>query len=174
MTRFLALDQSKERTGWAFWHEGLDRPLVGHFKLGDEYTPPGKVFGKLHMQLSELLQVHGFDRVRYEQPADPAHLDRANKFNVPFLLIGIAAHIDSFCAAKLVKCEWVHAATWRRHYIGSMPRGTKRPELKDFVERRCRELGMTVRNDDEADACGILDYDMQMAGFTPPWRAALP
>jgi hypothetical protein len=51
-----------------------------------------------------------------------------------------------------------------------MKRGTKRQALKDFVEARCRDLGMKPRNDDEADALGILDYDLTFAGITPPWR----
>lgn len=168
----LALDQSKNRTGWAFWKEGLDRPVHGHFKLGDEFVPHGKVFAKLHVELSALYGTLGFDSVRYEQPADPAHFDRKTSFEVPFVLIGIAAHINSFCAAKGIRrCEWIHSATWRRHFIGSMPRGKKRWELKDFVMQRCRDLGMSPRNDDEADACGILDYDLSIANVLPPWRA---
>lgn len=168
---FLSLDQSKARTGWAFWKPGLDLPVVGHFRLGDEYAPFGKVFAKLHEELSALHQVHGFESVRYERPADPAHFDRNTAFEVPFLLIGIAAHINSFCAALGVRrCEWVNQATWRRHFIGSMKRGTKRVVLKDFVLERCRELGMAPRNDDEGDALGILDFDLHMAGITPPWR----
>jgi hypothetical protein len=78
MTAFLALDQSKSGRAGPSGMKAWTVRSSGHFKLGDEFTPPGKVFAKLHMQLSELLQVHGFDRVRYEQPADPAHLDRAN------------------------------------------------------------------------------------------------
>lgn len=173
MSGFLALDQSKSRTGWAFWKEGLDRPLVGSFKLGDEFTSPGTAFARLHMEMSALKQATGFDSVRYEQPADPSKFDRQTPFEIPFVLIGIAAHINSFCAAMSVRrCDWIHAATWRRHFIGSMKRGTKRAELKDFVRERCRQLGMTPRNDDEADACGILDYDLHIAGVNPPWRDA--
>lgn len=167
----LALDQSKNRTGWAFWKEGLDRPVVGNFKLGDEFSPPGKVFARLHAELNALHGALGFESLRYEQPADPAHFERSTSFMVPFLLIGIAAHIDSFCAAKGIRtCGWVPTATWRRHFIGPMKRGQKKWALKDFVEARCRELGMAPRNDDEADACGILDYDLHIAGITPPWR----
>lgn len=168
---FLSLDTSKSRTGWAFWKEGLDRPAFGSFSLGDEFTPFGKVFAKVHMELADLYRVHAFTSVRYEQPADPSKFDRATAFEVPFLLIGIAAHVNSFCAAKIIRrCEWIHSATWRRHYIGPMKRGRKKWELKDFVEARCRELGMAPRNDDEADALGILDYDLAIAGITPPWR----
>jgi hypothetical protein len=168
---FLALDQSKKRTGWAFFREGLDRPLTGHFKLGDELTPPGTVFARLHMELSALRKTLGFESLIYERPVDPQNFGRETPFHIPFVLIGIAAHIDSYCAATGVRrCAWAHAATWRRHFIGSMPRGTKKAALKDFVGQRCRELGMKPRNDDEADACGILDYDLHLANITPPWR----
>ena len=170
--RLLALDMSKTRTGWAFWSDGLAQPVYGSFPLGDEFTPFGKVFAKLHMELSDLHQTLGFDAVRYEQPADTQHFDRKTSFDVPFVLMGIAAHAHSFCAAKQVRrCEWVPASTWRRHFIGTMKRGTKKMDLKDFVQARCRELGMKPRNDDEADALGILDYDLTFAGITPPWRA---
>lgn len=168
---FLSLDQSKKRTAWAFWREGLERPAFGHFRLGDEYTPFGKVFAQLHMEMSELYRTLDFTSVRYEQPADPSHFDRATSFEVPFLLIGIAAHINSFCAAKGIRrCEWVHQATWRRHFIGPMKRGLKKWQLKDFVQERCKDLGLEPRNDDEADALGILDYDLHIAGIVPPWR----
>jgi hypothetical protein len=176
---YLALDQSKSRTGWAYWRPGLDLPVFGHFTLGDEFTPFGKVFAKLHMELSALHSTLGFESVRYEQPADTQHFDRKTSFDVPFVLMGIAAHIDSFCAAKahpdtrpcpIRRCDWVCAGTWRRHVIGPMKRGTGRMQLKDFVEAWCREHGMKPRNDDEADAIGILDYDLFVAGITPPWR----
>lgn len=168
---FLSLDTSKTRTGWAHWRPGLDLPVFGSFRLGDEYTPPGKVFAKLHGELSDLHKALAFTSAVYEQPADPQHFGRTTSFDVPFLLIGIAAHVDSFCAALGVRrCGWVHQATWRRHFIGSMKRGTKRMDLKDFVIARCRELGMEPRNDDEADALGILDYDLSLSGITPPWR----
>lgn len=167
----LSLDLSKSRTGWAFWEEGMAAPAFGHWRLGDEYTPFGKVFATLHMQLSDLLRATGFSEVRYEQPADPSKFDRATAFDVPFLLIGLAAHVNSFCSAKGIRrCDWIHQATWRRHFIGPMKRGRKKWELKDFVEARCKELGMAPRNDDEADALGILDYDLSVAGITPPWR----
>lgn len=168
---YLALDQSKNRAGWAFWKQGLDLPVHGHFRLGDEYSPAGKVFARLHMELSDLHKALGFESVRYEQPADPQTFGQPKAFADTFLLIGIAAHINSFCAALGIRpCEWVHMATWRRHFIGSQKRGTKRPELKAMVMDRCRQLGFTPRNDDEADALGILDYDLHASGETPPWR----
>jgi hypothetical protein len=167
----LSLDLSKKRTGWAFWAPGQSRPVFGSFGLGDEYSPPGKVFAKLHGELSDLHRATGFVAVRYEQPADPQHFARTTAFEVPFLLIGLAAHVNSFCAALGIRrCDWTPAATWRRHFIGPMKRGTKRMDLKDFVMQRCRDLGMAPRNDDEADAIGLLDYDLHIAGIQPPWR----
>lgn len=172
---YLALDQSKSRTGWAYWRPGLDLPVYGHFALGDEFTPFGKVFCKLHMELSALHQTLGFESVRYEQPAEAQHFRGTTSFDVIFLLTGIAAHIDSFCAARGIRrCESVSAQAWRRHVIGPMKRGTKRMQLKDFVLAWCRDHGMKPRNDDEADAIGILDYDLYIAGIVPPWRAPKP
>jgi len=36
--------------------------------------------------------------------------------------------------------------------------------------RRCKELGFEVQKHDAAEACGILDYQLSVAGILPPWR----
>jgi hypothetical protein len=66
----------------------------------------------------------------------------------------------------------VNVATWRRHFIGPMPRGTKSPDLKAMTMKRARELGFSPVGYDEADAIGILDHQLHLDGITPPWRMA--
>ena len=46
-----------------------------------------------------------------------------------------------------------------------------RDPLKAATMERCRQLGMKPRNDDEADAIGILTYGLLLNGVTPPWIA---
>jgi hypothetical protein len=54
-----------------------------------------------------------------------------------------------------------------------MKRGTKTPDLKAMAMSRCRELGFEPNGHDEAEALGILDYQLSVQGVIPPWRAGL-
>lgn len=54
-----------------------------------------------------------------------------------------------------------------------MPRGTKTPDLKAMAMRRCRELGFRVNKHDEAEAIGLLDYQLSLDGANRPWADAL-
>jgi len=65
----------------------------------------------------------------------------------------------------------INLSSWRKHFVGSMPRGTKRKEWKDYAIERCQQYGWRPRNDDEADALGLLDYALDLQGIVPPWRA---
>ena len=121
---------------------------------------------------SDLYQAYPFDIVYYEEPialGPGAH--RTNRDTV-FTLIGLAAHADSFFEAKNVrKYRSVNQSSWRRHFIGSMKRGTKTKQLKEYAMERCAQLGMTPQKHDEAEAIGVLDYMCEMERIMPPWRS---
>ena len=168
--RVLALDQSKTCTGWALWAPGDDRAASGHFALGSEYTPRSRVFCRLHEELTGLQTVNGaIDALFYEQPLIMSEGSSAETLT---LLWGIAAHIESWGEAmgcRIIRAT--HAATWRRHFIGKMPRA-KTAELKDRALERCRQLGFRPKKHDEAEAIGILDFACDDLRLTPPWRDA--
>ena len=169
---YLALDLSKTNTGWAQWRDGWDRPIFGSVKLGTEYTSIGGMCGKLHR---ELAAIHKATPVKWgfiEKPLTASQLHGNTNADALFKLAAIAAHAHSFGYAK----GWVgqgvteiNITTWRRHFIGKMPRGTKSKALKDYTMERCRQLGLKPRSHDEADAIGLLDYCLHMKGVTPPW-----
>lgn len=172
MTTILALDLSKASTGFAIWSEGQAKPVSGLWSLGSSLTSAGTAFGRLHMNMSDLYRVSPFDIVIYEEPLNLDSGKLLTNKETTFLLIGLAAHVDSFCEAKGVrKYRCVNQSSWRRHFFGSFNRGTKRGTLKALAMERCRQLGMQPRKDDEADAIGVLDYMCEMEGIMPPWRA---
>ncbi|HEX5183607.1 MAG TPA: hypothetical protein VFW19_10710 [Allosphingosinicella sp.] len=172
---FLALDLSKKSTGWALWHDGQERPACGTWELGSELTGPGLVFLRLHKRINDIHIVTPIDSVTYEKPLDPATLGRNTSFDVPFLLIGLAAHVESYCEAKRIRhCAHVHQATWRRHFLGSMRRGVRTPDLKAYAIEQCRQLGIMPGRHDAAEAVGILDFSLHLAGIVPPWRLDTP
>lgn len=168
----LALDLSKRSTGWAAWPAGSDAPIYGHWVLGSQFTSDGRVFACLHRNLAELRQVVPFDFMAIEDPLHPAQLTGHTNIDTLRLLTGLAAHAESFAdAVGLRGFRRINVASWRRDFIGSQKRGTKRATLKALTIERCRQLGFAPMRDDEADALGLLDYLCSLRDVVPPWRA---
>lgn len=169
----LALDLSKRRAGWATWTPGTQMPRFGHWVLGSEYTSDGGVYLKLHRELDALHKVFSIEAVYVEQPLTQIMLKGHTNVDVLRILAGIAAHVHSFAEAR----GWrgpheINNTSWRRGFIGPQKRGTKRQTLKTLTIERCRQLGLSPRCDDEADALGVLDYALDFhEHITPPWRA---
>lgn len=189
MAGILALDLSKASTGWAFWDRQSERPQFGSWRLGSEYTSDGGTFAKLHQNLAELHQVMRYEAMYYEQKIDPAKMGGHTSIAAINIMSGLEAHAKSFAYAyRLRTCKAVSINHWRGSFLGRMEvadaraaaraarkagneRASAREDLKALTIARCRVLGFMVKNDDEADAIGILDYACELSGLTPPWRA---
>lgn len=184
----LTLDLSKRSTGWCIWHHGWEKPRFGHWQLGSEYTSPGRVFAKLHECLLDAHAVIGFDAIYYEQKLNPASLQGHTTLDTISLLGGLEAHVLSFGEAVGVPCRAINVSAWRPDFIGRMEvsdarkrarakakatgkKASARDDLKALTMERCRQLGLTPRNDDEADGIGLMDYQLGLIGIVPPWRA---
>ena len=169
--RVLGLDQSESSCGYALWGPGDPVVISGTWALGSEYSSYGRTFAKLHENVWQLHQVSPIDAVFYEKPR---HLDGFNinsTAHAHFLLVGIAAHIESVGTA--MKCglvKAVHMKTWRSFFLGKMHGASKSKDLKQLAMERARQLGFKPRKHDEAEAIGIMDYGLEMVGVTPPWR----
>lgn len=171
--RILGLDPSKRAMGWALWAPG-DQLASGIWSLGSELTSRGTVFARVHENMMALHRLGGIDAVFYEDLVNivPGSPVPTNKDSI-LLAAGIAGHIESFGEAmgfRVIRA--VHQATWRRHFIGKMPRGTKSVDLKAMAMERCRQLGFRPAKHDQAEAIGILDYACDALNFTTPWNAA--
>lgn len=168
----LALDLSKRSTGWAAWQPGWNTARYGHWQLGSEYTSDGGTYCKLHEKLYELWQVARYEHLFLEDPISQAALSGHTNIATLRILSGLAAHAESFAEQMRLRTVMrVNVASWRRHFIGKMPRGTKSKTLKQYAMQRCRDYGFTPRNDDEADALGLLDHACHLQGLQPPWSA---
>jgi len=167
----LALDLSKRSTGWAVWSEGWESPRYAAIQLGSEFTTDGRTCLKLHRVLADLHQVMPFTSIYYEKPL--TQVERGGASNpandVQLKLVG---HAESFAEAYNIRiCMGVNMKSWRRHFLGSMPRGTKTKALKDYAIERCRHYGWKPKTHDEADALGLLDYALDLQGIKAPWVA---
>lgn len=170
--RILALDLSKRSTGWACASVDDAKPSYGHWVLGSEYTSNGRVFLKLHQNMSELNTLGRIDAVFYEDAINILPGAQFTNVHAIKLASGLIAHADSWGDAmgcRIVRA--VNLATWRRSFFGNIGRKHGRSDLKQYSIDRAKQLGFSTRNDDEADAIGILDYAIESLGHVPVWRA---
>lgn len=152
------------------WSPGQERPAHGTWELAPHIDYAGRAFVRLHKSLLDLHRLEAIDCLVFEEAIPPHQLHGNSNADTIAAAAGLAAHAMSF--AEAIGCRWrsVPIVAWRRHWIGKMPRGIKSPDLKHFAMRRCRELGFEIQKHDEADAIGLLDYQLTVDGITPPWR----
>jgi hypothetical protein len=170
MTGWLALDLSLSSTGFAFWQSDSERAVIGHWKLADKMKWRAGGFVRLHKHLLEIHRETSIDHIVYEEPLSQASLTGRSNIETIETQVGLAAHVQSFAAAVKATETQIHQATWRRHFVGVIPRGTKRVDLKAMAFKRARELGFDPACDDESDALGLLDFMLSTNGVLPPWR----
>ena len=169
--KLISLDLSKRSAGLTGW-DGKSQPVVLTKELGSHLTGPGMVFARLHGVINDLnMVIGGADAIYCEEPLQPQALAGHTTFETIYLAYGLHAHAASYAEAKGIRFHPVNQSVWRRHFLGAMKRGTKRVTLKQYAIERARQLGFTPRNDDEADAIGILDYACDREGIVPDWRA---
>jgi len=189
MPTYIGIDQSKQCTGWALWNDEWPTLRHGYFSVGSEYATEGQTYMAMHKKLNDIYKVEPFDHCYFEEPINPAHLTGNTSVQTIWMLAALAAHIQSFAAAK--RCRIVRAVNverWRKDFIGSMvvnevragvrrarkggdKKASATTDLKKLTVQRAFQLGFNVRKNDEADAIGILTYSLLLNGITPPWMA---
>ncbi len=159
---YLALDLGV-KTGWARWEPGLSKPVSGVFDCGAKDKTGGyggrslsfygwllgkiESFGVTHLAIEdELAAISGKQMNRGNEQWQPAQ----------HRLCEMAA------VANQIPYQKIAMQTWRKHYLGrgQAPRGTRdsRVWFKQQAIGRGRLLGWEPKDDNEAEALGILDY----------------
>lgn len=170
---FVALDLSIRSCGWAMWSRGQRLPAAGTWELAPHVDYAARAFVRLHRSLQDLHRLDAIEELVFEE-AIPAHQLHGHTNAVTLAAAaGLAAHAASFAEAMGIRWRPVSIVAWRKHYLGKMPRGTKTPDLKHMAMTRCRDLGFDVQKHDAAEACGLLDYQLSVAGIIAPWRAGV-
>lgn len=150
--------------------EATPKPVSGTWALADSVDYAGRAYCRLHRNLMDLHRVTPLDEIVFEEAIPPFALQGHTNAKSLAAAAGLAAHVESFSEACGIRYRAVNLSAWRRHFIGKMPRGTKTPDLKHMAMTRCRELGFDVQKHDAAEACGLLDYQLSVAGIIAPWR----
>jgi hypothetical protein len=169
--RVLGLDLSKTSCGFAVWGPEDARAHSGTWELGSAYTPRGKVYAKLHQNMTDLHRMGPIDCIFYEEALNPAVLQGHTNIDSLRVLNGLVAHAESW--GEAMGCRVIHPvnqSTWRRWFIGKMPAATRTAELKDYAMRRARQLGFHPTKHDQAEAIGIMDFGCEQMNLSPPWR----
>lgn len=170
--RTLALDLSKSSTGWALASHDDEMPAYGHWELGIKTTPPGRIFANLHQRLTELHRETPIEGIFFERPLQQSQVSGNSNITNIENAVGLASHVQSW--AYVMKCRVCYSVaikTWRGYYLGPQPNHTKRKRFKELSIVRGRQLGFAPRNDDEADALGILDWAFEYQAIVPKWRS---
>lgn len=170
MLSVLSLDLSIKSTGFALLCGGEAKPVFGTWELAGDVQHAPRAFVRLHRNLKDLNDATPFDVVAYEDTLPPYMLRGHSDAATVKALAGLAGHVESFCAAMGIRCRAVNQSTWRKHFIGSMPRGTVSSDWKHLAMTKCREFGLEPAKHDAAEAIGLLDYQLSVEGIAPPWR----
>jgi Holliday junction resolvasome RuvABC endonuclease subunit len=179
---YLALDPSKSNTGWAQWTPGRATPIYGSVCLGTSYTPRPQVLTKLRQTLIDLFSVEPFDFIFVEQAINlnMNHNTSPDNIRMAERLMGTIEGV-SF-ELRVRKIYEYEPREWQPGFCGRdehrlIKRAAKqaqrsaRDPIKAAVQEMCRIYGLKPRDNDQADAIGILTHGLLAQGIQPPWLA---
>lgn len=170
---YLALDIATN-VGWAQWAPGWEKPACGTWRLPGGAHELGRKACALHQQLADLHSLTEITRIYFEGGIPPSALGGHSNMTTIYVLAGLAAHAESFAHAVSARCRNVPNASWRKHFVGrgSRPKAMNPTQFKNLSMQKCHEIGWRPDSLDAADALGILDYSLHLAGIETPWQKA--
>ena len=164
--RILTLDQST-RTGWAFGVErSQDRWSFGSFRM-PKRDDNGERLVIFRDGLNEVIERYRPDIVGYETPFFPVGNtkekqdggSRGARFSIVTtkFLHNLEGVLIEATARHSIPTEHYPSSSWRVTALGF---GRRQPgsteNFKQLMMKRCRALGYDVKDDNEADAIGLL------------------
>lgn len=156
------------------WRPGWDKPVYGHWELAGSAKFAARGGVRLQRNLIDLHNEHGPIEVMAVEQAIPGHMMRG-KTNAKTVkaLCYIEAAALMFAEAVGARWQLVPVGSWRNTFLSSMRRVSS-VDSKTLAQLCARDLGMSTAVHDEAEAIGLLDYQMHIEGITPPWRITTP
>lgn len=155
--KILALDAAGQ-TGWAVWSPSMEAPRWGVAKLPK--GSPGQTFAAFRDWLIGVIVSEGVEHIAIESVfVGKQSISAAPKL---YGLIGVAQEV---AYRRGISVAMVMVGDWRKHFIGQrnaekgLAKDKRRAWLKAEARKECEKRGWFVRNDDEADALGILVYE---------------
>ena len=154
----LALDIASE-TGWAIGSAQRGRVASGFHKIPKTGNNIGLFLSNFAEWLEVMLDQHDLSSVTFESPIMPGVT------NIMTLrkLYALTGYCEMACLRRQIRCEELHQQTWRKHFMKAtrapktVPANKRTKWLKDLCIAECQNRGWDISNDNEADACGLLD-----------------
>lgn len=177
----LALDLAS-KSGWALYEKNMQRPFSGSELFKRPTGTNGEALEKLRKLMADQHAMHGLTDIVFEAQ----HIsDQINPQTV-YLLIGMGAMVEWFGHRIGARTFPVDIGTWRKHFLGKgsfkqakdaigVKRGpTGRQQAKAKSIDACNSLGWFPKDDNAADALGVLDYYLSLPPiarmYPRPWR----
>jgi Holliday junction resolvasome RuvABC endonuclease subunit len=154
--RVLAFDASST-TGWASFADARSAPVLGHFEI-EASTNYGFVAKRMVEQANGLVDEHQPDVVAFEAPI---FLPR-DRWHTRRLLTSLVIAIELVAECHQKRCIEISPSDVKRALGGS--KASKGKQMGAAIM-----MGWPVKNDHEADACGVA---LATYGFlrTEQWR----
>ena len=150
--RVLAFDASST-TGWAFFAGPRARPHLGSFDLPSTAADYGARSLAMQRQVSKLIDDHGPEVIAFEAPI---FLPR-DRWHTRRLLTSLVVVIELVACARGLRCIEVDPSVTKASLCGPRRKvgGKFRAASKDEMMIAAVNMGWSVANDHEADACGV-------------------
>ncbi len=175
--RAVAVYDPSSRAGWAVYSPELDEPRFDVLRL-----PPGTVEGSngpaFKLFFDHICWINSqwpLRAIGYEGVILPTggKKDNDTTFTTSPQTIKRQVGFETIlvmCAQILaIDAHSIHNASWRRYWLGSQKRGTKREDWKALSIAKARGLGWDVKGDDDADALGQLHFLLNKLEIRVPW-----
>lgn len=160
----IGIDGSTVRTGFAFGGIENGSPKGGVWRMpGADEIVFDKTLGGIYESVSILARNVGAEHVCVEAPLLLSDKDHAA--HTAMSLIQLTGAIRAAASRAGCKVHLVAVSTVRKHFIGVGNLPGK--EAKRRVQERCRQLGWSFEDDNQADANAVWAYGM--ARFYPKW-----
>lgn len=164
----LALDLATN-TGVAFWRPGY-KVVLKTIQLPFRGDDLGPGFLKLEDVMEMALRDNQPISVVFESPILMMGRKDDNKPTTTIQtvrkLVGLVAVAELIATRHGSPVMEVSVSAWRKHFLGRTPR---KDTAKTDTIAMCRLLGLDPKDDNQADAFGILDYTAQLAGMEVDW-----
>jgi Holliday junction resolvasome RuvABC endonuclease subunit len=155
---YLALDQATKRIGFAIGSANMIEPVCGHYEPPSAGARHGVMLGAVRDWLDTTIKTYHIHKVCFETPFSGLN---PRNFGHVCKMVGV---IELVCDDHDIPCVEATPPEWRKRFIdlAQAPREIPRPHRRNWLKMRAMEACFIrkwhVKNHDEAEAAGILNY----------------
>lgn len=160
--------------GWAIWNDG--KVYSGSNQIAGAHYVMGKRLQYFTDWLRENIEQHKIEVVVFEAPY-VAHGNKGGggiqtSQKTAQMLFYLAGATELIAAQTGCACYEMRPGEWRKSFLGKDNSGN-RAQLKAMTIHHCRARGLDPKDDNEADALGLMEYTAFKFKQKLPWELGL-